>query len=308
MNVNFNPNVTVKAAELAAVEKQQALQQEGAVAVKPGATILRGANVTVSESPVDLEKLLGTLRNAANNASQSAFLRKMDNSLSAAINHTQNAMKVDEKNMALLDEAKKLTEKKTGIEAEIAKAQEDKDLLETEISQLKETLAQQNKQVASLENEIDKLKKEIDGTTDPKRKEALQKELGVKQNELTKMKGAVATTTESIAQKTTDLGRLNDEISGKKTQVKQLEADVKGTLAKVQDVKVLLNLAQALGLELSDLLQFLNAQEEDRGEEVEDRLVENDPWRLIREDIISQKDEMLTDEISKKRQEFTLGV
>lgn len=306
MNVNFNPNVAVKSATLEALENKLAVPAEK-TAAKAAPSIFQGENVKVTEAFTDLDKIMATLQHETANASEDTRRTVMDNSLARALAMAKNAAEVSGKNKEALDKAEKLTMQKETVDKKIQDDTSTKNLVDNEITQLKNTLNQQETQVNTLKNEIETLKGEIEKATDPKQKAALQEQLKAKQGDLATANTAVATTKNSISQKTTVSNNLAKAIGDNKALSTKLEKDIAAALATIKDPNVLLSMARALKMDAEDLLQVLeDYTEEERGEEEEKHLEENDPLRLIRESIINHKGELL-DEISEKSQNTTLG-
>lgn len=306
MNVNFNPNVSVKSTTLEALENKLAAQGAGN-ADKVVPSILQGENVKVTEAFMDLDKILATLKHENANASEDIRRAVMNNSLAKALAMAKNASEVSDKNMEALDKAADLAKQKDAADTKIQNDTVTKKKVDNEITQLKDTLKRQETKVNTLENEVEGLVGQIAKTTDPARKAILQELLKTKQDELAKANGDVANTKNSIGQKTALSNSLAKAISDNKALSTQLGMDIVAALATIKDPDVLLSMAKALKMDVADLLQYLeDYTEKERGMEEEKHLTENNPFRIIRESIINHKEDLL-DEISEKSQNTTLG-
>ncbi len=243
--------------------------------------------------------------------------------LNDAKNYSVQLDQVTQQIKTLNQEIQQLEMNISRMESGVDQMQKKVDGLKKQLTQLQTAEQQQMQKVESLQADVDSLNSKIESETDPVKKAQLEKQLtdaesklAYAQNDLTKIQQQVSTTQTNLNTANTALTNAKTELASKKAELADkkatletakatktdLEGKIKNKMNELTDVNVIRDLADALKLDVSDVMKLTEDNKAERSEEQEKYLDKHSPLRIM-QDAVANHDQEMLDTIASKREE-----
>ncbi len=297
--IRINPNVSTDAVQQ--VNLLTALNTlEPKTELAP--LLSRGANVTVSSAPMDLNALVAKLNNETANTNEATAKKKLSSILSTVIAYAKANAEISESNMAALESAEQYSQELEKLEETIKRQSSQVKQAEQSVNKAQENVDGQQRKVNEAQYKVDLIKEELETETDPTRAAELLKQLDAAEKKLSAEQGKLAEAQQNLTDAKANLQKAKDNLAASNTRKAELTAAVNEALDSIQDEDLLRTVKNLIKINSSDVINLMEEQKAERSEEEEKYLDKHSMVRII-QDAIANHDQEFLDTIDEKREE-----
>jgi len=256
--------------------------------------LLNGANVKVTDAPLDIEKLAAKLEVETNDEAQKVAKTSIGSSFSAVIARVLEKREIDESNMQVLNEAGEISSEIDALDKEIDQQQKQVDSLTKQLHEQEREVNSLNQQISAIDGKISRLDAQIAAEADPAKKAELEAQKEAMLDQKADLSAKLATAQAKLSMTQQILGETAEKMAEKMREKDVKKEALKKKLEELKDKELLDDIINALKEQKLNVRHLTEEKEAERSDAEEEWLEENSPVEVIRR---------MLDEIAEMREE-----